>query len=200
MPQGTDWESRYAGSTCLFGDDPSPLLTANRQLLQPDMAALAIGDGEGRNGVWLASQGLRVLSLDLSATALQRTEARARQQGLAIDTLCCDALRWTWPCQAFDVITLIFVHLPPPERQHLHHLMRQALRPGGLIFIEAYHEDQLQCASGGPSNPEILYTLDILRQDFASLEIQTLEKTSTRVMREGKDQGDGVAVHFIARG
>ncbi len=199
MKQGGDWESRYAGCACLFGNDPSPLLTAYRQLLQAGMEALAIGDGEGRNGVWLAAQGLRVLSLDISATALRRAAARAQQQGLAIDTLCCDALQWEWPCQTFDVVTLIFVHLPPPQRHHLHRLMQQALRPGGLIFIEAYHQDQLQCASGGPSNPEVLYTLDILRQDFAGLEILTLEKTTTRVMMEGSDRGSGAVVQLVAR-
>lgn len=201
MKQNRDWESRYAASAGLFGDDPSPLLTANRHLLQPDMeTALAIGDGEGRNGLWLAAQGLRVLSLDLSPTALRRATTRARQQGLAFDTLCGDALQWTWPRQAFDVITLIFVHLPPPQRSRLHRLMQQALRPGGLIFIEAYHQDQLRCASGGPANPAVLYTLDTLRQDFVGLEILTLEKTGTRVVVDGSDQGSGVVVHFVARG
>ncbi|HHH36962.1 MAG TPA: class I SAM-dependent methyltransferase [Gammaproteobacteria bacterium] len=194
-----DWEARYRQAPCLFGDDPSPLLTGHAQLLQPGGHALAVGDGEGRNGVWLARRGLEVLSLDLSATALARARKRARQAGVTLTTCCSDALAWRWPEHVFDVVTLIFVHLPPAQRHRLHRLMAKSLRPGGLVFIEAYHRRQRDCASGGPADPDLLYTEAVLRRDFAGLEILKLEEAATRVVVEGEDRGEGRVVHFIAQ-
>ena len=199
MAQGSDWESRYAACERLFGLEPSPLLKDNGHLLRRGARALAVGDGEGRNGLWLASQGLRVCALDLSPTALGRAADRARREGLALETQCCDALSWQWPRRAYEVITLIFVHLPAAQRRRLHQYMRTALRPGGLIFIEAYHRDHLRCGSGGPADPELLYTPQTLREDFAALDILTLRKTDTQVVMGDGTQGPGVVLHFIAR-
>ncbi len=199
MNAGRDWENRYAGTPCLFGNTPSPLLVRHSRLLQPGMQALAVGDGEGRNGLWLARRGLQVLALDLSPTALHRARQQADEEGLAFETCCIDALAWSWPRQAFDVITLIFVHLPPPQRMQLHRLIQTALRPGGLLFIEAYHTDQIHRASAGPTDPALLYTEDALCRDFAALETLHLEKTVTDVVVGNQARGCGVVVHFVAR-
>ncbi len=209
---GTDWETRYAATESLFGDQPSPLLTRHAGYLRPGLHALAIGDGEGRNGVWLAAQGLRVLALDLSTTALRRARARARAAGVLAryQTRCQDVLSWNRVGpqtaqdtarnpQAFDVITLIFVHLPPEKRRCLHHLVRRLLRPGGLLFLEAFHQDQRERGSGGPSDPDLLYTEALLRRDFAGLQVLQLEKTTTEVILGGEHRGEGVVVHFAAR-
>jgi len=209
---GTDWETRYAATESLFGDQPSPLLTRHAGRLRPGLHALAVGDGEGRNGVWLATQGLRVLALDLSPTALQRARARARAAGVQAryQTRCQDVLSWNRidpqaarrPArdpQAFDVITLIFVHLPPEARRRLHHLVRRLLRPGGLLILEAFHQDQRERDSGGPSDPALLYTEELLYRDFAGLQVLELEKTTTEVIVGGEHRGEGVVVHFAAR-
>ncbi len=58
------WDQRYAGETYLFGERPNAFLSRQKQRLQGRRRALAVADGEGRNGVWLAEQGLEVVSLD----------------------------------------------------------------------------------------------------------------------------------------
>lgn len=194
-----DWEARYAASAQLFGTEPSELLRALTPYYTSGMTALALGDGEGRNGLWLAQRGLEVLSIDLSATALSRSRERARTLGLHIETCCHDLLQWDWPAATFDLITLIFVHLPPPARQQIHSAIIRALKPGGIVAIEAFHKDQLQQNSGGPQVPELLYDCPLLQRDFASLSVIRLEKRSTRVLMNGIDQGSGTVVHFAAR-
>jgi SAM-dependent methyltransferase len=194
-----DWDSRYAATTKLFGDSPSPLLLEHRDLLRPGMEALAIGDGEGRNGVWLAAQGLHVLSVDLSPRALAR--ARARAEGLQVElaTLCVDVVEWGWPRAAFDLVACIFVHFPPATRPRVHRAIIDALKPGGLLMLEAFHRDQAARGTGGPSDPDMLYTLHELEESFADCLILSLEQTETDVEVDGRCSGRGAVVHLLAR-
>ncbi len=194
-----DWDSRYAASQNLFGDSPSTLLLEHRSLLRPGMEALAIGDGEGRNGVWLAEQGMHVLSVDLSPHALARAEARAEARGTEIATLCVDVLEWAWPVATFDLVACIFVHFPPARRPFIHRAMIDALKPGGLLMLEAFHRDQVALGTGGPSDPALLYTLHELEAAFAGCLILDLEQTESDVVLDGKCQGTGSVVHLIAR-
>ncbi len=192
------WDERYAASRNLFGDDPSPLLREFRPRLLAGMKALAIGDGEGRNGVWLARQGLDVLSIDLSTVALDRARRRAQGAGVTLRTLQTDILAWDWPDDIFDLVTLIFVHLPSRQRQRLHGSMRRALKPGGLIMLEAFHRDQVKCGSG-PSDPDLLYTCAEVEHDFSGFGILRSTQIETEVVLDGVPQGKGSAVHFVAR-
>jgi len=193
------WEERYSSAERLFGDQPSELLVAQRSLLRPGMRALAIADGEGRNGVWLAEQGLIVAAVDLSATALTRARARAAAHGVALTTTCADIFEWTWSDTAYDVIVDIFLHLPRAARQDLHQRIRSALRPGGLVCLEGFHRDQLGMDSGGPRDPDQLYTLEELQEDFEGLEILQARIAPTEVELAGVRQGPGVCVQFVAR-
>jgi len=199
VAHGFDWEQRYAEAARLFGDSPSELLLAERQRLQAGMTALAAGDGEGRNGVWLAEQGLQVLSIDISATALQRARALADRREVVIETLCTDLLQWSWPTARFDLVTSIFLHLPGPMQRDVHHSMWQALRPGGLLLIEGFHVDQVKLDSGGPSDPALLLSETVLHEDFPEAEILRLEQVPTRVEIAGVYQGEGAAIHCVAR-
>lgn len=193
------WDDRYTASRNLFGDDPSPLLLEFRSHLSPGMTALAIGDGEGRNGVWLAQQGLDVLAIDLSAVALERARQRAHTAGVPLRTLRTDILAWEWPEAAFDLVTLIFVHLPSAQKRQLHQAIRRALKPGGLIMLEVFHRDQIHCGSGGPADPDLMYALDEIVADFAGLETLKCARVETGVMLDGEPRGKGIAVHFVAR-
>jgi SAM-dependent methyltransferase len=195
----TSWDDRYAATPNLFGDTPSPLLLEYRHLLSAGMQALAIGDGEGRNGVWLAQQGLDVLSIDLSTVALERARQRAISHGVALRTLCMDILAWEWPRTAFDLVTLMFVHLPAAQRRRLHLSIMHTLKPGGLCLLECFHRDQIGYASGGPADAGLLYTLESIEQDFAGIEIVKLARVETDVVLGGESKGNGAAVHFVGR-
>ena len=199
MSEDQDWEQRYASTDQLFEDTPSELLRSHQPLLHAGMTALAIGDGEGRNGVWLAEQGLDVLSVDISPTALARAQARAECHGVTIRTRCVDVMEWNWPENTFDLITCIFVHLPAALRSRLHESMRKALKPAGLVMIEGFDQQQLQYDSGGPRHPDLLYDEATLRQEFADCRIMLTEQRPTEVWMAGQYQGQGSVIHFIAR-
>ena len=70
------WEARFAAPGYHFGTEPNAFLKSKADLLKPGQKALSIADGEGRNGVFLAEQGLDVLTMDFSPTALGERPAR----------------------------------------------------------------------------------------------------------------------------
>ena len=126
------WDERYAGADFAYGETANAYLKSQRARLSPGMRALVPGDGEGRNGVWLAEQGLIVDTLDLSAHGVAKARRLAAARGVALNAVQADALRWDWPREAYDVVALIFLHLAADERRALHAKVLGALKPGGL--------------------------------------------------------------------
>jgi SAM-dependent methyltransferase len=179
------WEQRFSASDYVFGTEPNAFLQAQAALLPASGPALAVADGEERNGVWLAERGLAVLSIDGSPNAQRKAQALARRRGVTLRTALVDVVAWDWPVDAYDVIAAIFIQfLTPHERRHVFAGMRQALRPGGLILIEGYRPEQLNYKTGGPSLVENLYTRELLEAEFAGLsELKIHEQDS--MTREG---------------
>ena len=138
--------------------------------------ALAVADGEGRNGVWLAEQGLDVLAVDFSAAALAKARALAAERGAKLRTEVADLTTWRWPSAAFDVIVAIFVQVVfAAERPVFFANIKRALKPDGLLLMQGYRVEQLTYRTGGPPEPERLYTRVLLEEafnDMAALEIR----------------------------
>ena len=170
------WEARYAKPGYHFGTEANAFLKSKALLLHPGQAALAVADGEGRNGIWLAEQGLDVLSVDFSPTAQRKAKALAAARGLSLRFERADMTNWSWPTDAFDVIVAIFIQFGTPTQQAaMFEGMKRALKPGGLLLVEGYGAKQLEYATGGPKALERLYTRAQLEQtfsDFASVEIR----------------------------
>lgn len=183
------WDQRYADSDYIYGVEPNQFLTEQQHYFQPGMKTLVVGDGEGRNGVWLAAQGLEVLSVDLSSIGLQKASALAKQQQVQIKTLCTDLTSWEWSEATYDLIVSIYVHFSPEVRPKLHQAMLTALKPNGLLILEAFNLLQLQYQSkynsGGPKISSMLYEADMLRKDFYGGHILELTETITE-LDEGK--------------
>lgn len=183
------WDDRYGTDGFVYGEAPNDYLAAQRHRLRPGMKALVPGDGEGRNGVWLAEQGLDVMTIDLSELGVRKAHQLAARRNVSITAVQADLTRWTWPTAQFDVVAAIFLHLPPTVRPQIHRAMLAALRPGGVIVIEAFRPAQLHYreaygSSGGPPMEEMLFSEAMLRDDFDGAEV--LELTSAEAdMDEG---------------
>ena len=192
MSEFERWEARYSGQGYHFGTEPNAFLRSQGHLLRPGMRALAVADGEGRNGVWLAEQGLDVLSVDFSPNALRKAEALAEARDVPLRIQRADLTSWDWPDRVFDVVVGIFFQFAPPEVQtRMLKGMKRALKSGGLMLIEGYGEKQLEYGTGGPKKLARLYSrarLERIFGDFASLEI-----TEYDAMRREGDGHTGMA-------
>jgi len=193
------WNQRYAEPGYAYGTEPNAFLVSQEKLLRPGMKALAVGDGEGRNGVWLAQQGLDVLSVDASQVGMEKARQLAADRGVTLQTQVADLTTWSWPVAAFDVVVAIYIHFPPAVRPAMHRAMFDALKPGGVLVLEAFTPDQLNYRSGGPPVAEMLYTPELLQVDFAGGEVLLL-KTGVTELAEGKyHRGPGAVVRLVLR-
>ncbi len=176
MSELARWNERFSTPGFLFGTEPNAFLKSQAHLLVRGQTALSVADGEGRNGVFLASLGLDVLAIDFSPVALAKSRELAASRGVALKTEQTDVLQWRWPAAAFDVIAAIFIQFATEvERPHLFAGIKQALRPGGLLLMQGYRPEQLAYATGGPKELGNLYTRALLEAafaDFAELQIR----------------------------
>lgn len=191
------WDAWYAGETYLFGTAPNAYLRAQSPLLRPGMTALAVADGEGRNGCWLAAQGLAVSSVELSPVGVEKARRLAQRQDVALTAHCADMLAWDWPVETVDVAIEIFLQIPSVDRQIVHRRIRRALKPGGIVIIEAFHKTGL--GRTGPRDSDLLYDAAGLADDFASFDIMELLEGTVRLDEGKRHQGPAQVVRLVAR-
>ncbi len=165
------WEDRYSTPEYRFGKAPNEFLVRCAPLLPKTGKALAVADGEGRNGVWLAHQRLDVVATEFSPSALEKARALAAEQGVSVTFIETDVHSWPYPEQAFDVVVEIFTQFSTPEQRAVKWAgMRRALKPGGLLILRGYTPKQLDYGTGGPKNIEHLYTRQMLESAFGDFD------------------------------
>lgn len=179
------WDDRYSRDEYVFGEAPNAFLAAQADRLPRSGRALAVADGEGRNGVWLAEQGLDVLSLDASPVGLDKARKLAERREVRLEAQLLDIADYDWPAEAFDVVAGIFFQFAGPQlRDAIFAGMVRTLKPDGLLIIEGYGHRQLEYKTGGPGIPENLYSGALLAEKFAALEILHLSDED-RELAEG---------------
>jgi 2-polyprenyl-3-methyl-5-hydroxy-6-metoxy-1,4-benzoquinol methylase len=194
------WDERYAQDGYLFGTEPNEFLVSQRHWLKPGMSCLAVADGEGRNGVWLAQQGLHVLSVEASAVALEKAKKLARQRGVAIDFEQADLAHWQWGENRFDVVAAIFIQFAPPAlREQMFAGIKRCLKPGGLLMLQGYTPRQLEYKTGGPSAAENMYTEALLRNAFGDMEILHLREHDDHIGEGTAHSGMSALIDLVAR-
>jgi SAM-dependent methyltransferase len=194
------WEDRYRVSDYIFGKKPNYFLMSCKPLLPRSGKALAVADGEGRNAVWLAEQGLDVLSIDFSPSAQRKGEALARERGVTIAFIRADVHTWDYPEAAFDVVVEIFTQFSSPaERAGKWQGMRRALKPGGLLVIQGYTPRQLQYGTGGPKQVENLYTRAMLEDAFRGFRDVRIAEEELEMDEGTAHRGMSAVINFTAR-
>jgi SAM-dependent methyltransferase len=164
------WNSRYGKPEYVYGTEPNDFLTAHSGQLPEGAEVLCLADGEGRNGVHLASLGLRVTAVDSSSVGLEKARRLAAERQVPLDTLVADLAAWDLGVDRWDAVVSIWAHLPPEIRATLHPRIARAIRPGGVLLMEHYHPKQISYGTGGPPDPTMMLTLAELERDFAPWE------------------------------
>lgn len=194
------WEGRYGVPDYVFGKEPNYFLASCKPLLPCFGKALAVADGEGRNGVWLAEQGLDVLSIDFSPSAQRKAQALARERGVTVHVLQTDVHTWDYPEATFDVVVEIFTQFSSPaERARKWAGMRKALKPGGLLIIQGYTPKQLQYGTGGPKQIENLYTRAMLEDGFRGFRDMTIIEEEIELHEGTSHGGMSAVINLTAR-
>ncbi len=204
--QNRMWSSRYegVGQNFLFGTEPNHFLAKQKERFIPGQSVLSVADGEGRNSVWLATLGLQVSAVEISAVAVEKARQLAKTRGVTVDFCCGDMLADEWRTPQtptlFDWVVGIFIQFAPPAlRQRQFEQIRTLLKPGGRILLQGYTPKQLEYKTGGPSVVENLYTEELLRQAWGDYTIEYL-KTYEDTLSEGSGHhGRSALIGMIAR-
>ena len=153
------WDQRHASTEPIESWDADPTLVAEVAATTPG-TALDLGAGDGRNAVWLAERGWRVTAVDFSTVALERGRSLAAKVGVQVDWRPVDLLAWTPAAEAFDLVTLFFLHLPPAERRVVYAKAAAAVRRGGTLLVVGHDRSNLASGAGGPQDPAVLFSPD----------------------------------------
>lgn len=194
------WDERFSQPDYVFGEAPNAFLARQSDRLKGYRTALSIADGEGRNGVWLAEQGLAVTSMDASPVGLDKARKLAEKRGVVLDMQLADIADYAWPDASFDVVVGIFFQFAsPPLREAIFSGMIKALAPGGLLLLEGYGPKQIEYKTGGPRILENLYTEELLREHFGSLDIVELRAYDAEIDEGSGHSGLSALVDLVAR-
>jgi len=194
------WNERFGGDEYHFGTEPNAFLSSQAHRLRPGLRALSVADGEGRNSAWLARQGLQVTAFDVSPVGVEKARRLAREAGVTVDHRVADINAWDWDAATYDLVVAIFIQFASPaERARIFAGMMRALAPGGLLLLQGYTPRQLEYKTGGPGVAENLYTADLLRAQFAALEILHLAEHDSEIQEGRGHSGMSALVDLVAR-
>lgn len=193
------WDARYDVPEFIFGTEPNAFLQQQTARLTAGQHVLAIADGEGRNGVWLAQQGLIVDAVDSSAVAQVKAQQLAKQRGADVNYIHADLLNWDWGEARYDAVIAIFIQFATGAgRDAMFAGMQAATRPGGLIVLQGYTPRQLEYKTGGPPSAENMYTIALLQDYFADWEILHLLEHDVEISEGAHHHGMSALIDMVA--
>jgi len=191
------WDSRYKSEQYIYGIEPNIFL---KEYLQKTSSGkiLLPGDGEGRNAVYAAQKGWEVTAFDYSISGKEKALNLSQKNNVNIKYLNCDVDSFV-PEEKYDLISIIYLHLPKETRISFHNKLHNYLNENGVILLDCFSKAQIENNTGGPKNIELLYSIEDIEKDFSNLEIEFIEETKI-VLSEGHlHQGSANVIRLIAR-
>jgi SAM-dependent methyltransferase len=186
-----DWDARYSKAGLLWSAKPNRFLVAEVSDLPPGNG-LDLACGEGQNTIWLAGLGWQMLGVDFSHVAIRKARERAEREGRAVDFVCEDVVSYKPQGGAFDLVALLYLHVPADERRVVLERAASAVAPGGTFLLLGHDLTNMADGVGGPSNPSILYTPDDIAAELPGLEIEKAERVLRDVAGEERDAIDAL--------
>jgi SAM-dependent methyltransferase len=165
------WDEKYGAAGHYYGTEPNEFLREHHPVIPAGGRVLCLAEGEGRNAVFLAQQGYRVVAVDQSPVGLRKAEVLAAERGVQIDTVIADLADYRIAPGQWDGIVSIWCHLPQPLRTEVHRQAVAGLGSGGAFLLEAYTPAQLGYGTGGPKTVDLLPTLADLRAELDGLDL-----------------------------
>ena len=189
------WDERYRTEELIWKADPNRFLVEELDALAPGRA-LDVACGEGRNAVWLASKGWRVTGVDFSRVGLAKARRLATDRGLEVTWVEADVVEWQPPAASFEVVVVMYLHLPSEQRHRVLARVAAALAPGGILLVVGHDTSNLSEGTGGPQDPAVLFGPEEIVEDLSGLQIGRAERVTRTVIT---DSGEATAVDALVR-
>ncbi len=187
------WDARYAATDLVWGGRPNRFVAEGFAQIPPGRA-LDLATGEGRNAIWLASQGWQVTAVDFSAVGIAKGRKIAEVRGVSIDWVVADLLEYRPSARSFAGILVAYLHLPAAERAGVLARAAEALAPGGTMLVVGHDATNPRDGVGGPQDPSVLYTPESIAAELTGLRATRTERVRRTVTT---DDGQGQAIDTL---
>ena len=190
------WDKRYSGKEFVYGTEPNQFFKQQIDKLVPGKI-LFLGEGEGRNAVYAANLGWDVDAVDFSVYAKEKAIKLADINNVKINYSVSDLTDYQFKEKYYDVVVLIFLHVPEDLRNQVHDKTQLALRDNGTLIIEAFNKEQIKNTSGGPRDLELLYDENTLINSFKELKINLIENKIVELDEGYYHKGKANVIRFV---
>ncbi|WP_331775359.1 class I SAM-dependent methyltransferase [Sulfurospirillum sp. 1612] len=194
------WNRKFNSETFLYGLEANNFIKTNYPIIPKNSKILCLGEGEGRNALFLAQQGFDVTALDASDVGLNKVERLAKEHHVDIHLKHLLISQWE-DHDTYDAIASTYMHLHANEQKEMFQKIITALRVGGYFIAEFFSTSQLNFTSGGPKNVDLLYRLDSLYQIFSALPCEIYKLSQERIfLQEGPaHNGEASVIRIIIK-
>lgn len=192
------WNQRFAAEDYIYGTRPNDFLAQNHARIPAGGRVLSLGEGEGRNAVFLARQGFRVTAVDAAEAGLAKVRRLAAESGVEVETIHADLAQYMIQPDCWDGIVSVFCHLPSGLRRQVNAQVAAGLRAAGVFLLEGYTPRQLAFASGGPKDVDLLLEPENLREELTALRIERLAEIERDVIEGRLHTGRAAVVQILA--
>ena len=195
------WDERYQDQDRWFyGEEPNDFLVAQADRIPSQGKILSVGEGEGRNAIFLLEKGYSVEAIDLSSVGLTKLSKRAQEKGLAerLQTEVADLTKFEFGQQRYDAVIAIWCHGDEAMRRHLLTKAAECLKPGGCLILEAYTPAQLHFKTGGPPDATMMYTADEIQTWLGDLRCELLQEIERDIYEGIGHRGRSAVVQCLA--
>jgi len=192
------WDERYSGTEFEWTTRPNQFVAAELADLPPGRA-LDLAAGEGRNTVWLAERGWRVTAVDFSRVGLEKGRKLSAARGVddaRVEWVVADLRDYEPERDIYDLALIAYFQVSPEVRAAVLARAAAALAPGGTAFVVGHDLTNLTEGTGGPQDPDVLYTPEAVRAELPGLRVIRAERVHRAVERDG---GTATAVDTLVR-
>ena len=191
------WEKRYSESEYAYGKLPNDFLRENYRQIH-DSRVLCLGEGEGRNAVFLAQNGYQVTAVDYSLQGIEKTKRLAAESGVTVECIHQDIRKFHFEPSYWQGIVSIYFHIPKQDRIRIHEKCVRSLIKGGIFLMESYSPNQRKYATGGPKDPDLLADIEDLKNEFSSLQLFIAREIERDVFEGRYHNGRSAVVQILA--
>jgi SAM-dependent methyltransferase len=184
------WDERYRVDELIWKAEPNRFLVEEAAGLAPGRA-LDLACGEGRNALWLAERGWQVTAVDFSSVGLEKARRLASERGLELVLVEADVLEWEPPAASFDLVIVMYLHLPAGARRRVQERAASALAPGATLLVVGHDSTNLTEGIGGPQGPAVLFSPEDIVGDLDGLDIERAER-ARRPVATGSGEVDAI--------
>lgn len=196
------WDTRYSSDDYAYGTTPNKFLEESISKLKLTGKILFPAEGEGRNAVFCAKQGMDVSAFDISIEGKKKALSLAAKENVKIKYEVGELSNLNIITEKFDVIALIYAHFPPAILSKYHRKIANLLEVGGMIILEGFSKNHLAFRNanpkvGGPDKIEMLFSKETIQNDFPNFKIIKLEEIEVELNEGNYHNGIGKVIRFI---